>query len=288
MNLTPKYLLKTAIEAILFSIAVSSLFIGIAFKNVEPPKDFKPTKSSTHLFYSTLKDKADYVFNSDTIGLYKLPIMDVVGFDDKILANVRECISSNTYSMLEDTKYAKRYILDDACYELKKFADSGSDVLSKDLQNQLYSEFKVELESDDTRRKTKELLESLKENDRAKPTKSSIGTYDEILNVSKNVRYLNWSNDVFMRVSPSYIKASIFVAVKHMPCTAFKDEFYPSNESTEKAQTKCEKTFRTVVQYLHSEFLFEQYGVRTYDELTKKLPKDEKLTFETAKPNSKD
>lgn len=285
MNITPKLLLKITIESILFSVPVSLIAIGCILHNVDVPKDFTPTKSNIHLFYSTLKDKSDYAFNSDTIGLYKIPIIDALYADDNTLSNVRECLSVKPYKRnLANEGNFFREKLDETCYQLNKLADSGNDELSDVLKKTLYSEFKVELDSFYTRKNTADLLESLKEKNREKPTSSSVGIYDSFTGTTRNVRYLNWSNHDLGMISPSEIETAIFVAVKHMPCTSFKDEFYPSDESST-TTTKCEKTFGTVLNYLYSEFTFEQYGVRTYEEYKKKYTRDEPLTFETAKPD---
>ena len=285
MNITPKFLLKITIGSILFVLPASLIIATGLLHTIDVPNDFNPTKSATHLFYITLKDKSDYILNSDAIGLYKLPSIDALFADTTTLSNVKDCMIEKSYKRNlanEDNIFKGRF--DETCYQLKKLADSGDDELSDDLKETLYAEFKVELDSAYIRKNTADLLSSLKEKNRAKPTNSSVGIYDSVLGTTNNVRYLNWSNHDLGMSSPSEMETAIFVAVKHMPCTSFKDEFYPSDESST-TPTKCERVFGTVFSYLTSEFIYEQLGVRTYEEYVNKHPRVERLTFENAKPH---
>ncbi|WP_345960740.1 hypothetical protein [Pseudomonas sp. NY8896] len=267
MNIRPIQLLKSIIYSLILSFFTTALLLH----SITLPSSFDPTLDKGTLFYSVLKDKADYYLGSETIGLYKIGLKESSRINSKQLDNARDCMKYNSsinYNSYYGGEYGGKF--DSTCYKLKEMSDSGSILLDDELKKDLINEYRQAITDIRAKKRTEQLLASLKENDRQSSSIGTTGTWNAETNTTENTRYLNWADfgQMYLNESDYEEKLAAQIAVKHMSCTAYKDEFYPIEETAER--TGCEKTFGAVLRFLEEKTIFDYYGVNSYEELKSK------------------
>lgn len=275
MNTTPTKLLKTSLQtfayAFLFGTIATIITTTIALHTATIPATFNPTLNKDNLLMTVAKDKIDYLFGGETIGLYKIGLKESFSINSKQLDNARDCMKYNSkisYNNYSDGQYDGKF--DSTCYKLKEMSDSGSTLLDDELKQDLINEYRQAITDIRAKKRAEQLLASLKENDRQSSSIGTTGTYNTENNTIENTRYLNWGDFGQLYLNEGYfqVKVAAQIAVKHMPCTAYKDEFYPIEETTER--TGCEKTFSAVMKFLEEETFYDYYGVKSLEELKAK------------------
>lgn len=268
MNIRPIQLLKS----IFYSLILTFFIMALSLYAITIPATFNPTLNRDNLLMTVGKDKIDYLFGGETIGLYKIGLKESFSINSKQLDNARDCMKYNSsinYNSYYGGEYGGKF--DSTCYKLKEMSDSGSILLDDELKKDLINEYRQAITDIRAKKRAEQLLASLKENDRKSSSIGTTGTWNAETNTTENTRYLNWADfgQIYLNESAYEVKIAAQIAVKHMACTAYKDEFYPIEETAER--TGCEKTFGAVLRFLEEETIFDYYGVKSYEELKAKF-----------------